>query len=508
MAHRTMVTMEGITKRFPGVTANEDVHLEINAGEIHALLGENGAGKSTLMSILTGLYKADAGEIYVKGQKVNFRSPKDAISAGIGMVHQHFRLVGPLSAAENVVLGSRSAGFWLNRSKIYRAIEDLSQKFGLNVDPKAKIWQLSVGEQQRVEIVKILYRGSDVLILDEPTAVLTPQESQDLFFTLRKMADSGKAIIVITHKMQEVMDMADRVTVLRNGKTVATLEKRKTTKEHLSLLMVGREIKEHRSHKKCTPGKTIVELKNIRALNDKGLPGLTDISLQIRAGELVGIAGVAGNGQRELVEVITGLRPTVQGRVLIDGRDFTGLPPRSFIDAGISHVPEDRLGMGLVPNLNAVDNMMLKKYRRSTGWGGFLDYAPVQAETAKLVDQYDVKVAGLNSPVKMMSGGNLQKLLLAREISTQPRFIAAVYPVRGLDIAATEAVRTLLLSQRDAGNAILMISEDLDEILRLSDRIIVLYEGQIMGERSPDQTSKEELGFLMTGIRPGWEAAL
>lgn len=500
MGHHSMVKMEGITKRFPGVIANQDVNLDIRGGEIHALLGENGAGKSTLMNILTGLYKADEGQIIIKGSPVNFKSPKDAIALGIGMIHQHFRLVAPLSVAENVILGSPANSFWLNKKKIYQSIQEISKDYGLEVDPKAKIWQLSVGEQQRVEIVKILYRGADILILDEPTAVLTPQESRDLFITLRKMAESGKAVIVITHKMQEVMDMADRVTVLRGGKSIATLEKTRTNKEELAQLMVGHEILEDRSRKvahKLTP---IIKLENIRALNDKGLPGLSDITLEINAGEIVGVAGVAGNGQRELVEVITGLRSVTQGKILIDGKDYTGLTPKKFIEAGISHVPEDRLGMGLVPNLSAVDNVMLKKYREKSQAGWFLKYTPVRKETKALVEEFNVKLSGLDSPVKQMSGGNLQKLLLAREISTHPRIIAAVYPVRGLDIGATESVRSLLLAQRNSGAGVLLISEDLDEVIQLSDRIIVLFEGKIMGEASPQNTTKEKLGFLMTGI--------
>lgn len=499
MSFPVLVKMSGITKSFPGVLANDHVDLEIRAGEIHALLGENGAGKSTLMSILTGLYRADSGKILIKGNQVGFRSPKDAINDGIGMVHQHFRLVAPLTVAENIIMGSKTVSFWLNRKKIYQKIQDISLQYGLNLDPKAKIWQLSVGEQQRVEIVKILYRGSDVLILDEPTAVLTPQESKSLFTTLRKMAQDGKAVIVITHKMQEVMDMADRVTVLRGGKSVATLSKAGTTRDMLAKLMVGHNITVTTKNQSGVPGKTIINLENIRALNDKGLPGLTDISLAIHAGEIVGVAGVAGNGQRELVEVMTGLRDTTHGQVLIDGKDFTGSHPREFIKAGISMIPEDRLGMGLVPNLSTVDNLMLKKYH--TTKGSLIHYHPVRAEATELVKKFDVKLSSIDAPVKLMSGGNLQKLLLAREISTNPRVMLAVYPVRGLDIGATEAVRSLLLDQKKAGMGILLISEDLEEILNLADRIIVLFEGKIMGELLPEKTGKEELGLLMTGTK-------
>ncbi|MGI6679584.1 MAG: ABC transporter ATP-binding protein [Dehalobacterium sp.] len=499
MTHPILVKMEGITKTFPGVIANEKVNLEIKAGEIHALLGENGAGKSTLMNILTGLYKADEGQIIIKGKSLRFKSPKDAIDAGIGMIHQHFRLVPPLTVAENVILGYDTKSFWLNKKKIIQSIQEISQKYNLALDPKAKVWQLSVGEQQRVEIIKSLFRGSDILILDEPTAVLTPQESRDLFATLKKMAESGKAVIVITHKMQEVMDMADRVTVLRGGRSIATLEKNKTNKEELAQLMVGHEIPEDRSNKVPYDPIPIIKLENIRALNDKGLPGLIDLSLTINGGEIVGVAGVAGNGQRELAEVLTGLRSIYQGKIMMDGQDYTGKLPREFIAAGVAHVPEDRLGMGLVPNLSAVDNVMLKKYY-DFPTGVFLNYTPVRRETKELVENFNIKTSGLDSPVKLMSGGNLQKLLLAREISTRPRVMIAVYPVRGLDIGATESVRSLLLAQRNEGVGVLLISEDLDEIINLSDRIIVLYEGKIMGEEYPGTTTKEKLGYLMTGI--------
>ncbi|MDD2498481.1 MAG: ABC transporter ATP-binding protein [Desulfitobacteriaceae bacterium] len=499
MIHPVIVKMNKITKHFPGVAANTDINIEVQAGEIHALLGENGAGKSTLMSILTGLYKPDSGEIFIKEKKVNFKSPKDAIFAGIGMVHQHFRLVRPLTVAENIILGSQSTSFWLNKKKINEKIKSLSEQYGLAVDPQAKVWQLSVGEQQRVEIIKILYRGSDILILDEPTAVLTPQESKDLFATLRRMADAGKSVIVITHKMQEVMDAADRVTVLRGGKSVATLEKAKTTREKLAHMMVGHDISFNKNRRFSVSGNTIIKLENIRALNDKGLPGLKDITLHINAGEILGVAGVAGNGQRELVEVITGLRPTTHGKILINDKDFTAASPEKFIEAGISHVPEDRLGMGLVPNLSTVDNIILKQYRRQEGW--LINYKPLRTKAKEIIEQFDVRTTTIDAPVKLMSGGNLQKLLLAREISTDPRLIVAVYPVRGLDIGATEAVRSLLLKQKMAGTGILLISEDLDEILSLSDRILVLFEGKTMAEKLPENTTKESLGLLMTGTQ-------
>jgi len=498
MNKSTVVQMTGVTKRFPGVIANNNVHFQIRCGEIHALLGENGAGKSTLMSILTGLYRPDEGEITVKGSRVHFRSPREAIAAGIGMVHQHFRLVKPLSVAENIILGSEKGAFWLDKKKIRREIEGLSSQYGLAIDAGAKIWQLSVGEQQRVEIVKILYRGSDILILDEPTAVLTPQESCDLFAILRRMADDGKAVVVITHKMHEVMEMADRVTVLRAGATVATLDRSQATQAELARLMVGRDIVTSRNSQSQDPGRPLIQLEKVRALNDKGLPGLQDISLQVRGGEIVAVAGVAGNGQRELVEVMTGLRPVSQGKVTVDGRDFTGAAPGTFIDAGVSLVPEDRLGMGLVPNLSIVDNILLKKLRRLPGW--LIPYAPLRQEAETIVRDFEIKTTHIDAPVKLMSGGNLQKLLMAREISNQPQLMVTVYPVRGLDIGATEAVRALLLKERQSGAGIFLISEDLDEILLLADRILVLFEGRVMGELLPRETSKEELGLLMTGI--------
>lgn len=503
MTHQIMVEMKGITKRFPGVIANENVNLEIKAGEIHALLGENGAGKSTLMSILTGLYKADDGDIFIKGKISNFKSPKDAIDQGIGMVHQHFRLVGPLTVADNVILGSKKIPFWLNKKKIKTEILELSQKYGLAIDPDAKVWQLSVGEQQRVEIVKMLFRGSDILILDEPTAVLTPQESRDLFTTLRRMADNGKAVIVITHKMQEVMEMSDRVTVLRGGKSVATMATSETSKEDLTKLMVGRDVLVESARKSSQPGDTIISLENVRALNDKGLPGLRDINLEIRSGEIVGVAGVAGNGQRELAEVISGLRDATGGQILVGNKDFTHMSPRKFIEAGVSLIPEDRLGTGLIPNLGIMENVLLKKYRQMDSF--FINYSPVKAESAQMVKDFEVKVGDFNAPVKLMSGGNLQKLLLAREVSTNPHLIVAVYPVRGLDIGATEAVRSLLLSQKAQGKGVLLISEDLDEIMRLSDRIVVLFEGEIMGEVSSVQATREEIGSMMTGTKTSRE---
>ncbi|MBZ4687708.1 MAG: ral nucleoside transport system ATP-binding protein [Clostridia bacterium] len=504
MADSTLVSMRGITKTFPGVLANSDVNFEAKKGEIHALLGENGAGKSTLMNILTGLYRPDEGEIWIKGEKVVFRSPKEAIAAGIGMVHQHFRLVQPFTVAENLILGSPRPGRILNMKQVEKEITSISKKFGLEVDPRAKIWQLSVGEQQRVEIIKMLYRGADILILDEPTAVLTPQEVKELFKTLRMMADEGRAVIIITHKLHEVMAVADRVTVLRGGKYIGTVNKKETTKQELTKMMVGREIELSSNQDDYNPGEDVLILENINALNDKGYPALKNVNLTVKEGEILGIAGVAGNGQRELAEVVTGLREIQSGTLKINSKQYCNCSPLEIIDAGVAHIPEDRLGMGLVPSLGAVENIMLKEYRKKEmNKGLFLNHKLLKKKTGELIEEFGVKTASIDSPVKLMSGGNLQRLLIAREISCQPKFIVASYPVRGLDVGAIEAVHRILLEQRKAGAAILLISEDLEEIFALADRIAVLYEGEVMGVIRTSETTVEEIGLMMAGSREG-----
>lgn len=495
-----LVEMRGISKVFPGVVANDSVDLAVRAGEIHALLGENGAGKSTLMSILTGLYRPDRGEIYLDGQKISFRSPRDAIRAGIGMVHQHFRLVAPFTVTENVALGLKG-GLKLNLNKMSREIAELSREYGLQVDPQARIWQLSVGEQQRVEIIKLLYRQARVLILDEPTAVLTPQEARDLYRTLRKMAEQGCAVIFITHKLQEVMEAADTITILRGGKTVATVKKQDTSAKELAQLMVGREIAGTGEKPASQKGDNVLVIKNLKVLSDKGLPALKGINLSLAAGEILGIAGVAGNGQRELAEAITGMRVILKGTITVAGQELGQGDPCRAIKAGVGYIPEDRLGMGLVPNLGAVDNLLLKEYRHPR-WGKTLINRRAARQWAReLVERFKVRMASLDAPAKIMSGGNLQRLLLAREISSRPRLLVAVYPARGLDVGATEAVHRLLLQQRAAGTAILLISEDLEELFRLADRIAVMYEGQIMGLVDTAGASVEELGLMMAGAK-------
>ena len=464
------------------------------------MLGENGAGKSTLMSILSGLYRADEGEIYVHGKLADIRSPRQAIELGIGMVHQHFMLVDMHTVAENVTLGLERPRFFLNLSQVEREIVRLSGEYGLQVDPKACIWQLSVGEQQRVEILKMLYRGVDILILDEPTAVLTPQEAGELFETLRQMSSEGRSVIFISHKLDEVMAIADRITVLRGGKVAATLDKTSTNKQELARLMVGREVLFDLVKGESSPGKVMLEVQNVNALSDRGVPALDDVSFTIRQGEILGIAGVAGNGQRELAEVITGLRKVKNGQIIIHGSDLTNRSPRQIINEKVSHVPEDRLGMGLIPNLPVSDNMILKGYDHpSLSRGPFLDGASIRHFVQKLIDLFDVATPSQNIPVKLLSGGNLQKTLLAREISVGPELMVAMHPTRGLDVGATEFVQRILLEQRDDGLAILLISEDLDELLALSDRIAVMNCGRIMGVVDTPDADISEIGLMMAG---------
>ena len=496
------VRMVGIVKRFPGVLANDQVDLDVRCGEVHALLGENGAGKSTLMSILSGLYYPDAGQILIHGRPATIHSPRDAIRLGIGMVHQHFMLVPVMTVAENVVLGLRQPRFFLDLSKTERQLAELATRYGLRVDPRAHIWQLSVGEQQRVEILKMLYRGAEILILDEPTAVLTPQEVDDLFATLRRMASEGHAIIIISHKLDEVEAIADRVTVLRKGRKVATVERTQVSKAELARMMVGREVLFDLEKEPLLAGEVILEACDVHALGDKGLPALRGVSLAVRAGEILGIAGVAGNGQRELAEALTGMRPCKSGCIRVCGRETTNCSPRQAIACGVGHVPEDRLGTGLVPNLSVADNLILKAYRTDELMRGpFLDPQAIRTFARDLVTRFDVSTASLESAVKTLSGGNLQRVLLAREISCRPAVMVAVHPTRGLDIGATEAVHNLLLELRRQGTGILLISEDLDELLALSDRLIVLYEGQVMGEVPTREAHIEEIGLMMAGTR-------
>jgi ABC-type uncharacterized transport system ATPase subunit len=508
--HTLAVEMKGITKQFPGVLANKDVDFELRTGEIHALLGENGAGKSTLMNVLTGLYQPERGTIIVNGQEVEFRSPRDAIDHGIGMVHQHFMLVPTQSVTENILLGLDEPRFRLNLSHYHQIIADLGQQYGLHVDPRAKIWQLSVGEQQRVEILKVLYRGAKVLVLDEPTAVLAPQEIDEFFKTLRSMSEEGKSIIFISHKLDEVMAIADRVTVLRKGEvSAAGVEVASTNKQELARMMVGREVLFRLEKKAQQPGEVVLGITDLQALNDKGLPALRGISLNVRAGEIVGLAGVAGNGQRELADVITGLRPPTGGCVEVHGRVLVGEgceeprgsnTVRTVIDAGVSHIPEDRTHVGTAPNLSITDNAIMKGYRQAPiarGWS--IDLSTARDYAEDLREAYDIMAPTVDTQARLLSGGNLQRLILAREISSEPRLMIAMQPTRGLDVGAIEGVQRLLLEQRENGAAILLVSEELEELISLSDRIYVIYEGEIMGETR--ESDPELIGLMMTGTR-------
>ena len=496
--------MRGITKRFPGVLANDAVDFEAAAGEVHALLGENGAGKSTLSNILTGLYRPDEGSIDIGGEPVRFDSPSDAIDAGIGMVHQHFRLVSPFTVAENIILGEHrpeARSFVLHPRQIERHVAGLGERYGLAVDPRAHVWQLSVGEQQRVEILKALYREARILILDEPTAVLTPQEAEALFVTLRRMADEGRTVIFISHKLHEVKAVSDRVTVLRQGRSVATRGTAGATARELASLMVGRDVELARRVDRAKPvgSDAVLEVAALSARGDRGEPALRSVSLSVRSGEIVGVAGVAGNGQRELAEAITGIRPS-HGTVQVSGRKLRAGDPRSAIGAGVAHVPEDRLGTGVSSSLSIADNSVLKSYRGpEMSYGPILRWHAIRDFAVRLIQDFGIRTPGPGLRARDLSGGNLQKLVLGREFSSEPKVLIAASPTRGLDVGAIEAVHAYLREAAGEGVGVLLISEDLDEITALADRIVVMYEGELNGEFDPGTATIEEIGLAMAG---------
>jgi ABC-type uncharacterized transport system ATPase subunit len=496
------VEMKDIVIRFPGVLANDHVNLTLKRGEIHALLGENGAGKSTLMNALAGLYKPVSGSIKVHGEEVSFNSPKDAIAKGIGMVHQHFMLVPTQTVTENILLGLNEPKFVMNLPKYDQKILDLEEQFGLKVDPTANIWQLSVGEQQRVEILKTLYRGANILIMDEPTAVLAPQEIDELMSTMRAMTEQGKSIIFISHKLHEVSSVADRLTVLRKG--VATAEGvsiEGMNSEKLAELMVGRKVIFQVEKKKQAPGSVVLDVRGVSAINNKGVPALRNLSLDVREGEILGIAGVAGNGQSELAEVITGLR-SCSGEILVNGENVANQEPSKAIKSGVAHVPEDRTGVGSAPNMTITENTIMKNYREDPiGKGWSIDFTKARSHARELKEAYDILAPNVRTMARKLSGGNLQKVILAREITTNPKLMVAMQPTRGLDVGAIESIQRLLLGQREMGTAILLISEELEELLTLSDRIAVLYEGQVMGIVDAENANVNEIGRMMTGQR-------
>jgi len=505
---KVVLEAKGITKRFPGLVANDHIDFEIRAGEIHALLGENGAGKSTLMNVLYGLYRPDEGELYSDGKKVVFNSPNDAIKHGIGMVHQHFMLIPTLTVAENIALGA--SGVLSRLDEVERKISAISKESGLNVDPKAKVWQLSVGEKQRVEIVKALYRGVKVLIMDEPTAVLTPPEVKEIMAIIRSMADKGLAVIpFITHKLPEVMAISDSVTVLRQGKVVARIKTKETCEKDLAKSMVGREVVLRIKRVEAKKAGVFLEVKDLCALNDKGLPALKNVSFSIEQGEIFGIAGVSGNGQRELAEVIVGLRKSTRGKVMIGNKDLTNCSTAKILDSGLGHIPEDR-SKGVVGELSIAENLALELYAKEPfaykwflPWKNriFINQDEVSKYADRLIAEYNIMPPNKNIKAGTLSGGNAQRIILARVLSRKPKVLISNQPTRGLDVGSTEFIRNKLIEQKRANSAVLLISEDLDEIMQLSDRIAVMYGGEIVGILPGHKAKIDGIGLLMAGSK-------
>ncbi len=494
--------MIDIVKQFPGVRANDGVSLDLRSGEVHAILGENGAGKSTLMRQLYGMYQPDEGEIRINGEPVLFRSPADAIRAGIGMIHQHFMLVPTMTVAENVALGRRSTrGLRLDLDRVSRRIERLSRDYGLQVDPEARVWQLSVGEQQRVEILKALDLGASLIILDEPTAVLTPQEVSDLFATLKRMVAEGHSLLFISHKLQEVLEVSDRVTVLRDGVTVGTRQTADVTREELITLMVGRKLKPQ-THRDAAPGKAGLVVRDLHVQGDRGEEIVRGVDLRVDTGEILGLAGVSGNGQRELAEALAGVREVSSGSVEVLGADLTHAHLNDRVRAGLSFIPEERMRDGAIREFTVEENLFLRDHESEQFRRGlFLRFGEMERHASRLVKEYAVKTPSLDTPLRNLSGGNIQKLILARELSRKPTVLIASQPTRGVDIGASEYIHQRLLAQRDAGTAILLISEDLDEIRELSDRVAVIYAGRIVGVLDRADAGVERLGSLMAGVQ-------
>ena len=498
------MTTRSITKRFPAVLANDAVDFDALEGEVHALLGENGAGKSTLASILTGLYRPDAGEIKIYGRPVEFHAPRDAVLAGVGMVHQHFRLAASLTVADNIVLGHQGAS-WLRTSPktIEAQVADLSKRYRMPVNPRARIWQLAVGEQQRVEILKALYRGARILILDEPTALLTPQEAEDLFETLRRMKREGRTVIFVSHKLEEVMAITDRVTVLRAGKVIGTVKTSDTNPRELAKMMVGREVVFRQSKPEHDPAgaDVVLEVDDMCGEGDLGNEAVHNVWFRLHKGEVLAIAGVSGNGQRELAELLSGMRPLTNGAVIVRGRRLRGGDAAHAIKLGVAYVPEDRMHTGVSSSLSVADNLILKSHRRSPmsfrGW--LLRHGAIRTHAKDLMARFNIAAPGPDTPTRLLSGGNVQKVVLARELSSRPRVIIAANPTRGLDVGATEAVRALLIRAASEGVGILLISEDLDEILMLADRIAVMYEGRLVGIVHRSEADVHQLGLMMAG---------
>jgi simple sugar transport system ATP-binding protein len=496
-----VLEMRHVTKRFPGIVANDDVSFDLRAGEVHALLGENGAGKSTLMNCLYGLYTPDEGEILIHGERVELGSPRASIDKGVGMVHQHFMLIPVMTVAENIVLAvePRHAGILMDEGAAESRVRELSEQFGLAVDPHAKVQDITVGQQQRVEILKALYRGAEILVLDEPTAVLTPQEAHELFGIVRSLTEQGKSIIFISHKLNEVLEIADRITVLRRGKLIETISSEGATEDTLARLMVGRDVLLRVEKSAATPTEPLLRVEGLSVRDDRGLEKVRNVEFEVRAGEIVAIAGGDGNGQTELIDALTGLMPAESGRVEVDGRDVTHANAHRHFEAGLGHIPEDRQRRGLVLEFSIAENISLHDFRSPPDSRfGWLFPRQLLRRAARLIEEFDVRGGGPRTRAGGLSGGNHKKDILAREIDRDPRVLVAAQPTRGLDVGAIEFVHRRLVAERDEGRAILLVSLELEEVLSLADRILVMYEGEIVGE-FPPTASEEELGIAMTG---------
>jgi general nucleoside transport system ATP-binding protein len=496
-----VIEMNNIRKEFPGIVANDNITLQVKQGEIHALLGENGAGKSTLMNVLFGLYQPEKGEIKVKGQPVKITDPNVANRLGIGMVHQHFMLVHNFTVTENIILGSEpTKGGKINIKDAAKKVEELSKRYGLAVDPYAKIEDISVGMQQRVEILKTLYRGAEILIFDEPTAVLTPQEIKELIQIMGKLVAEGKSIILITHKLKEIMEVCDRCTVIRKGKGIGTVNISETNPDELASLMVGREVHFKVDKKEAAPKEVVLEINDLTVLDARNIPAVNGLSLDVKAGEVLGIAGVDGNGQSELIEGITGLRKIKSGSVKVNGKEITNLPTRKITETGIGHIPQDRHKHGLVLDYSIGENMVLQTYyQKPYSNSGILNFNKIFEKANALIAEYDVRTPSEYTPARALSGGNQQKAIIAREVDRSPSLLIAAQPTRGLDVGAIEFIHSKLIEERDKGRAVLLVSFELDEVMNLSDRIAVIYEGKIVDIVNPKDTTEQELGLLMAG---------
>jgi general nucleoside transport system ATP-binding protein len=500
-----LLEMRGITKRFPGVVANDGVDFDVLAGEVHTLFGENGAGKTTLMRVLYGLYRPDDGEIFFKGDRVTISSPAEAIRLGIGMIHQHFMLVNTLTVAENVALGLKSSRGPLTDLKVVTArLEELGERHGLRVDPKSYIWQLSVGERQRVEILKALYRDVSLLVLDEPTAVLTPNEVDDLFNVLRQLAAGGRGLIFISHKVAEVLELSNRITVLRNGRRVDTVQRAETTRERLIEMMVGHQLSADLRPPPRAEGGARLVVSGLRVHGDRGDEAVRGVDLEVHEGEIVGIAGVSGNGQRDLAEAIAGIRAPTAGSVTIDGKKVTGASPARVRAAGLAYVPEERMRDGVISDFSVAENLMLVDNRsHDFSRFGFLRRRAIDRRCRQLVEDFTVKTPDIDTPTRNLSGGNIQKLIMARELSGHPAVLLVAQPTRGIDVGSALYIHERLVEQRNAGTAVLIISEDLDEVMTISDHVVVMYEGRIIGSADPRTSTRQAIGLLMAGIEVG-----